>query len=365
MNMMQYSKLNEAGEQIISIRYGGFTGEATNEKYNTYKNILLSYPDIESVTLANHLPRLDYFGGIGFQFQFPEVSEENYDFNQLNGDFDFPSTFDMEIIAGRTFDNENVSDSSAVLLNEAALKSLGITADEAVDLAIKTPVFNPDSGRLDYEQAIQGHVIGVVKDFPYKSMYNEIEPLIISPRPADIDRIIHVKVSARNMGRSLALLEAKWKEVYPDFGFDNWFVNDEFARMYENEKQIASLTEKFSILAILITCVGLYGMASFMATQKTKEIGIRKALGATVSQITGLLLGIFIKLLAIASVVGIPVAFLISQEWLSTFVYQTPLSIWVFAVAMLMITAVTILTVSFETIKAARTNPVTAIRHDN
>ena len=135
--------------------------------------------------------------------------------------------------------------------------------------------------------------------------------------------------------------------------------------MYENEKQIAGLTEKFSILAILITCVGLYGMASFMATQKTKEIGIRKAMGATVSQIMGLLLSIFIKLLAIASIVGIPVAYLISQEWLSTFVYQTELSVWVFGGAMLMIIAVTIVTVSFETIKAARINPVTAIRQDN
>ena len=366
MNMMQYSKLNEADNQIISVRYGGFAGnEATNEKYNTYKNILLSYPSIESVTLANHLPRLDYFGGLGFQFQFPEVSEENYDFNRLNGDFDFPETFDMEIIAGRTFDAENITDSSAVLLNEAALKTLGITAYEAIDLAIKTPVFNPDSGRLDYQLATDGHVIGVVKDFPYRSMYNEIEPLVVSPRPHNMDRIIHIKTSAINLGESLALIEEKWKEIYPEYGFDNWFVNDEFARMYENEKQIASLTEKFSILAILITCVGLYGMASFMAAQKTKEIGIRKALGATVSQITVLLLNIFLKLLGIASIIGIPLAYLISQKWLSTFVYKTQLSLWVFAVAMLGIIAVTIFTVSFETIKAARTNPIKAIRQND
>lgn len=357
MNMMQYSKLNESDEQIISVRYGGFSGnDATINKYNTYKNILLSYPNIESVTLANHLPRLDYFGVLGFNYQFPEVSEDNYTFDRLSGDFDFPMTFNMEIIAGRTFESANVSDSSAVLLNEAALKSLGITANEAIDLAIKTPSFNPD---------YQGHVIGVVKDFPYQSMYHEIKPLVISPHPAGMDRIIHIKVSTSNMGESLALIEEKWKEIYPEYGFDNWFINDEFARMYENEKQIASLTEKFSILAILITCVGLYGMASFMATQKTKEIGIRKAMGATVSQITGLLLIIFIKLLGIASIVGIPVAFLISQKWLSTFVYRTELSVWVFAGAMLGIVAVTILTVSFETIKAARTNPVRALRQNN
>ena len=365
MNMMQYSKLNEAGEQIISIRYGGFTGGATNDQYNTFKTTLLANPDIEAITLANHLPRLDYFGGIGYQFQFPEINEETHDFNQLSGDFDFPSTFDIQIIAGRTFDSENVSDSSAVLINEAALNSLGISANDAINLAIITPIYNPDTDSLDYNQGSQGHIIGVVADFPYMSMYNEIEPLIISPRPDQMDRIIHVKASAGSISRVIEQLDETWRLQFPSFGFDYWFVNDEFARMYENEKQIAGLTEKFSILAILITCVGLYGMASFMATQKTKEIGIRKALGASVGQITGLLLAVFVKLLAIASIIGIPIAYLISKEWLSGFVYQTPLSIWVFAGAMLIISAVTIITVSFETIKAARTNPVKALHYGN
>ena len=365
MNMMRYSKLNEAGNQILSIRYGGFTGDASDAKYNTFKNILRTNPALGLVTLANHLPRLDYFGGIGYQFQFPEVSDENYDWNQLSGDFDFPSTFKMNIIAGRTFDPESVSDSSSVLINEAALKSLGITADEALNLAIKTPVFNPDSGALVYDHAIEGHVIGVVEDFPYKSMYNEIEPLIISPKPDNVDRIIHVGLTSKNMSENIAFIEKTWKEHFPEFGFDYWFVNDEFARMYENETQIAALTEKFSILAILITCVGLYGMASFTATQRTKEIGVRKALGANVSQIMGLLLKVFLKLLAVSSIIGVPLAYLIAKEWLSNFVYQTPLSPLVFMGAILLISGVTILTVSYETIKAASTNPVTALRYDS
>ena len=365
MNMMRYSKLNEAGNQIVSIRYGGFTGDASDDKYNTYKNTLKTNPDIGLITLANHLPRLDFFGGIGYEFQFPEVSDENYDWNQLNGDFDFPSTFRMNIIAGRTFDSENISDSSSVLINEAGLKSLGITAEEALNLAIRTPVFDPDSGALLYEHAIEGHIIGVVEDFPYKSMYNEIEPLVISPKPDNIDRIIHISIPAKNMAENIAFIEDKWKEQFPEFGFDYWFVNDEFARMYENETQIAALTEKFSILAILITCVGLYGMASFTASQRTKEIGIRKSLGANVPQITVLLLKSFVLLLAIATVVGLPVAYYASKEWLSNFVYQTPLSPWIFAGAVLLISAVTLLTVSYETIKAARTNPVTALRYDN
>jgi putative ABC transport system permease protein len=365
MNMMRYSKLNEAGNQVVSIRYGGFTGNASNSKYNTYKNILKSNPDIGFVTLANHLPRLDYFGGIGYQFQFPEVSDENYDWNQLSGDFDFPSTFKMNIVAGRTFDSENVSDSSSVLINEAGLKSLGITAEEAINLAIKTPIFDPDSGALVYDHALEGHIIGVVEDFPYQSMYNEIEPLVISPRPDEVDRIIHVSIPSKDMGKHIAFIEDKWKELFPEFGFDYWFVNDEFARMYENETQISALTEKFSILAILITCVGLYGMASFTASQRTKEIGVRKVLGANVSQITGLLLNVFLKLLAVSSTIGVPFAYFVSNKWLSNFVYKTPLSPAVFIGAVLLISAVTLITVSYETIKAARTNPITALRYNN
>ena len=167
------------------------------------------------------------------------------------------------------------------------------------------------------------------------------------------------------MSENIAFIEGKWKELFPEFGFDYWFVNDEFARMYENETQISALTEQFSILAILITCVGLYGMASFTATQRTKEIGVRKALGANIPQITSLLLNVFVKLLLVASLIGAPVAYLISKEWLSNFVYQTPLSPWVFVGAIFLISAVTLITVSYETIKAARTNPITALRYDS
>ena len=365
MNLMRNSKLNETGKQIVSIRYGGFTGVADDQKYLSYKQLILQDPQIEAVTLANHLPRLDFFGPINMQMQFPEISEEKFDWFQLNGDYDFPRTFKLKIIAGRDFDYKNVSDSSAILLNEAAVRALKLTPEDAVGKTVVRPAHvmgygPPDSTRLP----VTGLVIGVVEDFPYKSMHQRIDPLAISPKPHSNDRIIHVRLPAARIGEKISSLEAKWKQVFPDFGFDYWFVDDEFGRMYENETQVARITEMFSILAILITCVGLYGLAAFLSQQRTKEIGIRKTLGASNGQVVALLLSIFGKLLLIASLVGIPVTYYFSMQWLADFAYRTDLSVWLFGSALLTMVAITFLTVGFETLKASMTNPIIALKHE-
>jgi putative ABC transport system permease protein len=365
MDMMRNSKLNEAGKQIVSIRYGGFTGTANDDKYLAFKRLVLQDPQIEAVTLANHLPRLDYFGPINMTMQFPEIGEEKHEWFQLNGDYDFPRTFKMNIIAGRDFDPDNVGDSTAILLNESAARSLKLTPEQLVGKTVIRPEYTMGYTRPDSTRApITGIVIGVIEDFPFKSMHRKIDPLAICPKPHNFDRIIHVRLPASQMGEKIAVLERSWKEVFPDFGFDYWFVDEEFGRMYENEVQVAQLTEKFSALAILITCVGLYGLASFLSEQRTKEIGIRKTLGASNIQILTLLLSIFAKLLLIACVVGVPVAWYLSSKWLESFVYQTPLGVMVFVSSIVLIVMITLLTVGYESLKASLTNPVKALKHE-
>ena len=365
MDLMRNSKLNETGKQIVSIRYGGFTGIADDQKYLSYKQLVLEDPQIEAVTLANHLPRLDFFGPINMEMQFPDINEDKHDWFQLNGDYDFPRTFKLNIIAGRDFDYKNVTDSTAILLNEAAVKALKLTPKEAIGKTVVRPAYFMGYGPRDTTMApITGLVIGVVEDFPYKSMHQRIDPLAISPKPHANDRIIHVRLPAKNIGEKIAMLEDKWKQVYPDFGFDYWFVDDEFGRMYENETQVAKITEMFSILAILITCVGLYGLAAFLSQQRTKEIGIRKTLGASNGQVVTLLLSIFAKLLLIASLVGLPITYYFSLQWLAGFAYQTDLSVWLFGSAIITMTAITFATVAFETLKASMTNPVVALKHE-
>jgi putative ABC transport system permease protein len=365
MDLMRYSKLNEAGRQTVSIRYGGFTGVANNDKYLAFKARVAQDPEIEAVTLANHLPRLDFFGPITMQMQFPDVSEEKHDWFQLNGDFDFPKTFNMKIIAGRDFDAGNTADSTAILLNESAVKSLKLTPEEVIGKTVIRPAHEMGYRNIDsLAVPITGHVIGVIEDFPYKSAHAKIDPLAISPKPHTFDRIIHVRLPAGKMGEKIAVLEQAWKETFPDFGFDYWFVDEEFGRMYENETQVAELTEKFSALAILITCVGLYGLASFLSEQRTKEIGIRKTLGASNGQVLGLLLSVFAKLLGVACVIGVPVAWYFSDQWLNSFVIKTPVSFLVLLGSVGLIAVITLVTVGYESLKASMANPVVALKHD-
>lgn len=365
MDLMRNSKLNEAGKQIVSIRYGGFgEGTATDHQYNTYKNMLLADPQIDAVTLANHLPRLDYFGPLNMRFQFPEIKEDAFEWFQLNGDYDFPKTFGLKIIAGRAFDGSNISDSSAVLLNESAVRSLNISPADMIGKTVIRPAHSYYGGPDSTQAPVTGKVIGVVEDFPYRSMHHKIEPLGIAARPHFADRIIHVRIGAKNMGEKIRFLEQEWKKMFPTYGFDYWFIDDEFGRMYENETKVAGLTEKFSALAIIITCIGLYGLASFTAQQRTREIGIRKAMGSSSVQILKLLILVFARLLLIAAVIAVPLTYFLSAKWLERFVYQTPLSVGLFAMALLVLALITLFTVGYEILKASRANPVDSLRHE-
>jgi len=364
MSLMRDSKLNEAGDQIVSIRYGGFGAVANNTKYLTFKSQVQADPEIQHITLANHLPRLDYFGPISMRYQFPDIKEEELEWFQLNGDYDFARTFDLKFIAGRDFDPQNVADSANIILNASAAKSLGLSPQELVGKSVTRPAFSYYGGPDSTQAPVNGYVVGVVEDFPYRSMHNAIEPLGISPKPHFDDRIIHVKLPAQGIGEKIAFLEETWKQQFPDIGFDYWFLDDEFKRMYENEVRVAELTEKFSVLAIVIACIGLYGLASFIAQQRTKEIGIRKAMGSSNLQIIVLLLKVFGILLVVACVIAIPLTYYLATQWLDSFVYKTPLTVGLFLGSVGVIGLITLVTVGYETLKASMVNPINSLRHE-
>jgi putative ABC transport system permease protein len=350
MNLMQESKLNEKGDQILSIRYGG---SAPNEKYQSFKNAVLMDPDIEHVTTGNHLPRLEFFGPTGAVYRFSDVSDEEYQWHQLNVDFDFPETYDLEFLAGRNFNPQNTADSSAVLINEAAVKALQKTPEEVLGLS------------AEHVQArLYGNVIGVIKDFPFRSARHVIEPLVITPRPHQIDRIVYVQLPVGKIAEKIAFLEKTWKEVIPGVGFDYWFLRDEFNRMYETERRISGMAKSFAFLALAITVLGLYGLASYTAEQKTKEVGIRKVMGASSNQIVKMFLRNFLILFLIACAIAIPLSWYLSDQWLSGFAYRIQLNalIFVFCVTALMV--ITIITVSYETYKASVADPIKAIKYE-
>ncbi|MEO7991600.1 MAG: FtsX-like permease family protein [Chryseolinea sp.] len=358
MQYMQTSKLNQQGSQLLSIRYGGI---ADQNKFAAFKESVLQDPDIEHVTMANHLPRLNYFGFIGAEVKFPEFDEKALQWNQLNVDFDFPKTYSLEFIAGRDFNVANLSDSSAVILNEAAVKALNQPIEKIMGSTLSETYFNQATRQRDSRPL---RVIGIVKDFPFRSMHQAIEPLFLNPRIHFIDRIAYVKLPAGKFQEKIQSIEKKWKEIFPGVGFDYWFVSDEFNRMYLTESRVTSLAKSFAVLAILITILGVFGLASYTAEQKTKEVGIRKVMGAEVAQVVGMLVWVFIKIFVIASVVALPVAYFLAEYWLKAFVYRSPISPLVFAGSLLGLLLITLFTVSYETWKAARTNPVNSLRSE-
>jgi putative ABC transport system permease protein len=350
MDLMQQSKLNESGDQILSVRYGG---TAPQEKYEALKRAILEDKDIEFVTMANHLPRLEFFGFIGTQYRFDEIGDQEYNWNQLDVDYDFPKAFGLEFVAGRGFDKENISDSTSIILNEAACALLNKKPAEVIGLSGE----NVRSKRNE-------KVIGVVRDFPYRSLYKKIEPLVINPHVNQVDRILYVKLPRGKFNDKIASIEQTWRTVIPDTGFDYWFLTDEFNRMYETERTVSSLAKVFTVLALVITILGLYGLASYTAEQKTKEVGIRKVMGATTWQVVVLFALNFLKIFFVAAAIGIPVAWYLGYNWLKSFVYKTPLDVMLFLVTFIGLMLLTFITVSYETYRAAVTNPVRAIRHE-
>jgi putative ABC transport system permease protein len=349
MDQLKTTKLNEQGSQLMAIRFGGI---AQQERFETFKRSVLEDPQIEHVTMANHLPRLDYFGFIGRTFKFPALADKDMQWNQLSVEFDFPKTFNLEFITGRDFQLGNLNDSNSLILNEAAIQALHKPIGDVMGTMVKD---TRDTNRLY-------RVIGVVKNFPFRSMHQPIEPLVLNPHLDRIDKITYVKLPAGKFQEKIADIEKKWKASFPGAGFDHWFVSDEFNRMYQVESTISSLAKIFAVLAILITILGVLSLASYTAEQRTKEIGIRKVLGAGDKQVIALFASVFVRIFIVASLIAIPVSWYFAYKWLQGFVYRITISPMIFIFSLIGLLMVTLLTVSYEIWKSARANPVTALR---
>ncbi|GAB4047536.1 ABC transporter permease [Spirosoma litoris] len=356
MNFIQHSTLSRSGDQLLSIRWSGM---ASMDKYRSLKQRILEDPEIEVVTMANHLPNQDYFGSLDHDVTFPQLGNQSYSWAGMNGDFDLPQAFNLELIAGRTFRKDNPADSSTYLLNESAVKSLGLPLDKVLGmrLTIKLPYEQPS-------QKKEGTVIGIVRDFPYRSIHHTISPLAINGRPDPEDRIVYIKLPAGKFQEKIAEIEKKWKQVLPGVGFGHWFMSEEFGRMYEGENRMSGLFKAFSLLSILIACLGLFGLSSYLAERRTKEIGIRKVMGASLPQILRLLFTPFLNLLVVACAIALPLGWFMMHRWLEDFTYRVPIDAVIFVISILLVFVLTAIVVSYETVRAALTNPLNSIRQE-
>lgn len=352
MSFLQNSTIGKDGDQMISIRFGGV---ADAEKFPTFKNLVLQDPEIEVLTMGNHLPRQDFFGGITYNIRIPGQGDEAMEWDMLNVDYDFHRAFDLELITGRLFEETDQGSGHKFLMNQTAVTNLGMTADEAIGLSIN----------LDFGDTTEnGQVIGIIEDFSYRSVMHTIDPLLITIQPHPIDKIVYAKLPPGKVQEKIASLEASWEEVYPGAGFDYWFVDEEFARMYTSESRLSDLIQVFALIAILVACLGIFGLSAFLAERRTKEMGVRKVLGARTHHIMVLLSGTFVQTVLIACLLALPVAWYLMNSWLENFVYRADMTWWIFVGTVILVILLTLLTTAYETMRAAWANPLDNMRED-
>lgn len=340
-------------EQVVYFEVRG----DVEQKVETFKNELRKSSGVISVTSGYGMPG-DAFAGESVKIQTPE-GEKEHSANVFIGDVDYAKTLGLRLITGRDFSKDRTDVNEAFLINETAVKEFGYgTADKAVGQPLSWNEWQP----LDSTKPIKrGKIIGVVQDFHAKSLHEKVAPTVIQLYP-QVTSTVAAKLRQTDIKTTLAHLSEVWNRFAPGYPFDYKFVDDSYARMYNTEEKLSTLLWIFAVLAIVVGCLGLFGLAAFSAEQRTKEIGIRKVLGADVVNIVGLLSKSFLLLVLISAVIAFPIAWWAMNSWLEHFPYRVDVSWWVFAVALIAALVIAFLTVSFQSIRAATTNPVKSLR---
>lgn len=273
----------------------------------------------------------------------------------MAADEKFVKANDIKIVAGRDF---YLNDTSKTLINETLCKRLGLTADKAVGTRLFSKYFDGSIHHFD--------IVGVMKDFNYDSLHGQVNPFMIfhNGNPGNYFSFMTVSVSSTDYQSVLSKMGKIWQKDLPGIPFEYVFLDQEVQKQYEAEESLSNIINSFTIMAILISCLGLFGLAAFSAEQRQKEIGIRKVLGASISSVVQLLSKEFIWLVSIAFILATPLAWWTMHKWLQSFAYKVPVTWWMFAIAGVLSIVIALLTVSFQAIKAALANPVKSLRSE-
>src|SRR5215204_142045 len=317
--------------------------DSIENNLETFKSELKRSPNIVSVTSGYGLPG-DQFAGDGVIVPGANGNTE-YFANVFIGDHDYAKTLGLKIVTGRDFSRDMSTDvEEAFLINETAAKEFGFGAPEkAIGQRLHWNKWNPDS----LNPVKKGKVIGVVQDFHYKSLHEKVTASVIQIYPG-VNFKIAVKLKTADINNTISFINNVWNRFSPGYPLDYNFMDETYGKMYKSEQKLASLLWIFTIMAIVVGCMGLFGLAAFSAEQRTKEIGIRKVLGASIFNIVSLLSGTFLKLVFIASVIAFPIAWWAMDNWLEDFPYRVNIGWWVFGIAMVAALAIALLTVGFQ-----------------
>ena len=346
LEYMQNKNLGFDKENVVIVRLPD--AEAI-KGYTAFKNAILQYPEILNASTSTSVPG----GQPSLNLVTPEGVPEDQSpvYQVIWSDYDFIETLGVEMAVGRTFSREFGSDSTACLINMATVRSLGW--ENPIGKTIKM------TGSPDSDPPFE--VIGVMEDFHNKSLHQPIEPLLIRLL-SDAASFMEVRIQGNNVTRGIEILEEQWRSIYPSHpAMDYSFLDADLEQLYIAEQRMGSVFIAGAILSIFIACLGLLGLSSFMSEQRTREIGVRKVLGATISNVVLLLSRDFTKLILLAFVVGAPAAYYVMHTWLENFPYRVELDLGVFAFAGLAALLIAWLTVGYQAFRAAASNPADAL----
>ncbi|MEO6722236.1 MAG: ABC transporter permease [Ferruginibacter sp.] len=349
LNYIRTTNLGFNKDQMLIIN----GANALGNNATAFKNEMLTMTGVSSGTLSSFLPVSSSRSDNSYSKEAVMDPNNALSMQTWIVDYDYVKTLGMNIIKGRNFSKDFGSDSTGIILNESAAKVLGY--DNPVGKKVYTNFQTATSNDL-----ISYTIIGVVKDFHYESLKQNIYPL--SLRLGKSNGLASFKVNAKEVQHLVKQAEFTWKKMVPAMPFSYRFMNDAFDSIYRDDQRVGQIAIIFSILTIFIACLGLFGLVTYMAEQRTKEIGVRKVLGASVANVVMMLSKDFFKLVIIAAVIAFPVAWWATHQWLQDFVYRINIDWWVFLMAAVIALMIALVTVSFQAIKAAIANPVKSLR---
>jgi putative ABC transport system permease protein len=346
---VQHANLGYNRENLIYIRLEGDLEKM--EKYELFKHEALTMPGISMVDRSTETPHAMNFLADPDAFNWEgKRKEERVSFKPASVGFDFVKLMDLKIVQGRDFSPKNLTDSSdGFLVNEEALRQMGM----------RQPL-----GKWVSAWKKKGHIIGVLKDFHTHSFREHILPVMIDVKEWEDFGVILVRTKPGQTKEAIASLTKVYKDLNPDYAFSWEFADEQYKQLYSSEMLISRLSILFASLAIAISCLGLLGLVMFSAEQRTKEIGIRKVLGASMNQILTIFSTDFLRLIILAFVIAGPVGWYFMNAWLHDFAYRITISWWIFALAGSVALLIAMLTVSYQAMRAANANPVNSLRSE-
>jgi ABC-type antimicrobial peptide transport system permease subunit len=344
LGFMQSKDIGFDKDNILSIK----ANADMYSNFDSYKNQMLANPGIKNITTSWTLPSEAGYFDSDWEWKGKNPNQD-IGINKTWVGYDYLDTMGMKLVQGRFFSKDFPGDrKETTVINEELAQQLGTGS------AI---------GKVIFRKGQQKKVLGVVKNYHYLPVSRQIGPLMLhlSTQPF---RYIFIKISAQNVSKTIRFTRQTFHSVFPGSPFEFSFLDEAYDRYYRTEERLGGLLNGFTILAIFISCLGLFGLASYMAEQRTKEIGIRKTLGASINNITALLSKEFLKWVLLSNLIAWPVAYIVIKNWLHNFAYRAALTPWIFVMAGLLALVIAFITVSYQSIRAATANPVDALRYE-